>query len=330
MAEAPFFIVGSGRSGSTLLRAILASHSRLMIPPETWYLLPLIDQLGAARRPLGAEEVERIVRIMTSHYRWPDMNLDADDLRHESTKLANPVLGDVVEIVYRKHLERARKPRWGDKSPGYIKVLPQLAEMFAGSLFIHLHRDGRDVAKSFQERSWYGPWFHDNTREWCEAMEFNERWSRSRLRDRILQVRYADLVLETERIVRDICAFLGEQFEPQMLSWQGNLDELIPSRELPIHRKLTQIPEPADVSRWKREMPAREVLVCEAFMHRHLEKLGYELNYRNCAWLPMFMLTRCYCRWVLPILGRLPTVIRKIGAARAPAKVPRPTARDVF
>jgi hypothetical protein len=33
---APFFIVGSGRSGSTLLRMMLASHSRITIPPETW------------------------------------------------------------------------------------------------------------------------------------------------------------------------------------------------------------------------------------------------------------------------------------------------------
>jgi hypothetical protein len=301
-----------------------------MIPPETWYLLSLIRQLGPKLQPLSPEEVARATQIMTSHYRWPDMNVDADEFRRESAKLENPLLRDIVEIVYRKHLARAGKLRWGDKTPGYIEVLPQLAEMFSGSLFIHLHRDGRDVTKSFQERRWYGRWLHDNAWEWCEMMEYNERWSRSKLRDRILQVRYADLVLETERTVRNICGFLGEQFEPQMLSWQGNLAELIPSRELPIHRKLMQMPQPADVSRWKREMPAREVLICEAFMHRHLEKLGYQLNYRNRAWLPVFMLTRFYCRWMLPILGRLSAAIRRIaGPVRAPAKLRRPTPRDV-
>jgi len=254
----------------------------------------------------------RATQIMTSHYRWPDMNVDADELRRESAKLEKPLLRDVVEIVYKKHLARAGKSRWGDKTPGYIEVLPQLAEIFPASLFIHLHRDGRDVTKSFQERRWFGPWLHDNAREWCEMMECDERWERSQVRDRILQVRYADLVLETERTVRDICAFLSEQFEPQMLSWQRNLDTLIPSRERPIHQKLMQMPEPSNVSRWKREMSVREILVCEAFMATHLRRLGYELKYRNAAWAPVFMLTRWYCRLVLPILHLLQAAFRRL------------------
>ena len=41
----PFFIVGSGRSGSTMLKLILSSHSRIGIPPETWFILPLIEKV---------------------------------------------------------------------------------------------------------------------------------------------------------------------------------------------------------------------------------------------------------------------------------------------
>ena len=48
--NAPFFIVGSGRSGSTLLRLILASHSRICIPPETWFLVPLLDKYDSVMR----------------------------------------------------------------------------------------------------------------------------------------------------------------------------------------------------------------------------------------------------------------------------------------
>ena len=75
--SAPFFIVGSGRSGTTLLRMILASHSGLAIPPETWFLLPLLRRLDTSR-PLSAAEVNYAVQTVTSHYRWPDMNLSAD------------------------------------------------------------------------------------------------------------------------------------------------------------------------------------------------------------------------------------------------------------
>ena len=88
-APAPFFIVGSGRSGSTLLRVMLASHSRLAIPPETWYLIPLLERFGVDQR-LNADEVELAISIITSHYRWPDMRFDAQDFRQHASGSTKP------------------------------------------------------------------------------------------------------------------------------------------------------------------------------------------------------------------------------------------------
>ena len=122
-APAPFFIVGSGRSGSTLLRVMLASHSRLAIPPETWYLIPLLERFGVDQR-LNADEVELAISIITSHYRWPDMRFDAQDFRQHASRLSQPSLRDLVEIVYRAHLLAEGKVRWGDKTPAYIEILP--------------------------------------------------------------------------------------------------------------------------------------------------------------------------------------------------------------
>src|ERR1700726_2574159 len=76
----PFFIVGCERSGTTLLRIILGSHSRLSIGPETWYLNLLTDLLEI-ERPLTPHEVDRAIRTITEHYRWRDLNLDADEFR---------------------------------------------------------------------------------------------------------------------------------------------------------------------------------------------------------------------------------------------------------
>ncbi len=300
--DAPFFIVGSGRSGTTLLRAILATHSRLTIPPETWYLNRLTDLL-AVERALTAEEVDRVTRTMIGHYRWPDLEVQADEFRREVAGLKNPHLRDIVELVYRKHLRRDGKVRWGDKTPGYIELVPKLAQLFAGAQFIHFIRDGRDVAKSFQAKSWYGDRLHDNAREWIDAMDCSERWSNSEVSKQILQVRYEDLVLDTEGTVRRICSFLGEQFEPGMLAWPGTVDQLVPGREAHIHEKLKRKPGMADIYRWKREMTLREILVCEAFMGRHLKAHGYELRFGGAAWKPVLRFTRWYCEWALPIVG---------------------------
>jgi hypothetical protein len=302
VSSAPFFIVGSGRSGTTLLRAILTSHSRLCIPPETWFLNRMGDLLGVDRS-LAPDEVERAVTIMTTHYRWPDFQLDVAEFRRDVAGVASPHLRDIVEIVYRKHLERDHKVRWGDKTPGYIELVPQLVTLFPDASFIYFVRDGRDVAKSFQSRRWNGRWLHNNTREWNEAMEFYDRWNASPLSNRILEIHYEDLVLDPEKTIKKICAYLGERFEPEMLSWEKKVDQLVPDREAHIHEKLKQTPGPADIYRWKHEMSAREVLVSEAFMGDHLKAHGYELRFQGSLWKPVLWATRWYCEYALPVVG---------------------------
>jgi hypothetical protein len=298
---APFFIVGSGRSGSTLLRLMLVSHSRLTIPPETWYLIPLVKRFSI-ERALNPDEIASAVSIITSDYRWPDLKLDAQEFQRSVACLNKPRLRDIAEVVYRWHMESEGKDRWGDKTPVYIQIVPQLARMFPDAKFIHLVRDGRDVAKSFQATEWVTRWLHDNTSEWNRALACYWRWARSEFRDRILLVRYEDLVLETETALREICRFIGEEFEPQMLSWEGKVDEQVSPREERYQRKLKQRIGAEGVARWKREMSARELFVAEAFMRPHLARLGYELRYQGPLWVPVFAATRLCCHIFTPAL----------------------------
>ena len=69
-SDAPFFIVGSSRSGTTLLRLILCGHSRLHIPPETWFIADLVDRFPL-HDPLLPAQVREATDIMVGHYRWP-------------------------------------------------------------------------------------------------------------------------------------------------------------------------------------------------------------------------------------------------------------------
>ncbi|HEV2269773.1 MAG TPA: sulfotransferase [Steroidobacteraceae bacterium] len=298
---APFFIVGSSRSGSTLLRLMLASHSRIAIPSETWYLIDLLEEFPFDR-VLQENEIGAAVSLMTNHYTWPDMGLDAAEFRHRAANLSGVRLGDLVEIVYRWHMEVAGKSRWGDKTPAYIEIVPALAAMFGDAKFIHLIRDGRDVAKSFQRQGWHGPWMHGYAREWLRAVELDLKLGRTRLNERILRVRYEDLVLHPEATLRRICAFIDERFEDQMLLWRGKIAAAIPDREKRIHSTLSRDMNPSDVSRWKREMTSREVFVAEALIGTQLSHFGYERRYRSKLWSPLFAATRIYCRSVLPVV----------------------------
>src|SRR3954452_7620443 len=102
MAEnTPFFIVGASRSGTTLLRLILAGHSRIHIPPETWFIEDLVRELPLAN-PLTPEQVARAVAIMTTNYRWPDMGIDSGDFSRWAEALEAPKLPDIINLVYNR------------------------------------------------------------------------------------------------------------------------------------------------------------------------------------------------------------------------------------
>ena len=260
-------------------------------------MLPLIERLPIDR-VLAGEEVEQAITLMTGHYRWSDMGIDALDFRERAHRLAASSIGDLARIVFDIHVNAAGKQRWGDKTPPYVRIVSQLATIFPGARFIYLVRDGRDVAKSFQSLMIYGPTLHQNTIEWRVANRWQRKWAGSQYASAMMQVQYEHLVVDPELTLRRICQFIGEDFEPSMLSWQDSVEELVPTRELHVHQKLKRRSNREDIERWKREMTDREVFVAEAFMGRDLRRFGYARRFHSPLWLPLFWLTRAYCNFV--------------------------------
>jgi hypothetical protein len=283
--NSPFFIVGAGRSGSTLLRLILAGHSRLHIPPETWFISDLVQELPL-RGALTHGHIQRCIEIMTRNYRWPDMGIPADDLRRWSVDLENPALTDVINLVYLWHLQQSGKQRFGDKTPHYIQIVPELAVLYPEAKFIHLIRDGRDVAISQIDLGW-DSYYERNKFDWSVAMELRRRYLKSPCAGRILEIRYEDLIRHSAATVQQICAFLNEAFEPAMLEWH-HLTKLVPSRERHIHRRLEQPLSGEKVAGWQHRLSALECFAVEACLHRDLTQLGYQLRFSGTGWqLPL-------------------------------------------
>ncbi len=297
--EAPFFIVGCGRSGTTLLRMILSGHSRIAIPPETWFFLDLVKALPLEAR-LTEAELEQAIDIVTSHYRWPDMNMSDAELRKRAATFDKPRLREFVEIIYQHHVTRENKRRWGDKTPPYIHIVPELSNLYPEAKFIHLIRDGRDVAKSFFDLKWQGPRLYKNTTEWKESIDCIDRYAGGSLRSRLLEVRYEELVIQTERTTRVICNFLEESFEPQMLDWRQVVSEHVPGRESAIHKKLLRKPKASDVGRWRHELSNRQIFIVESFLGSRLSAHGYDVKFRSPLWKPLLLLSRWGCRLISP------------------------------
>jgi len=301
--ESPIFIVGCSRSGTTLLRLILAGHSRICIPAETGFLLPLVHSLPLDR-PLSSEEADQALHLITGHPRWPDLKLRAETLHGTVAAISHPRLRDIIDAVFGLVSQAAGKPRWGDKTPQYIEIVPQLSELYPGARFIHLIRDGRDVAMSFKRSGFHERWYHGKEYDWTQALRLASQYRSSKLSDQFLEMKYEDLVSDLENNLRRLCQFLGESFEPGMLGWKSTIEQQIPERGLGIHHALRRDPSSDDIGRWSQDLNWMEILAVESFLGSDLTEMGYPLRFAGSAWKPVLWLTRQGLRSARPLLDR--------------------------
>ena len=214
----PFFIVGSSRSGTTLLRLILAGHSRIAIPAETRFISQLAERLPITG-PLSQDGVQSAINIVLQSAVGPTwrcrMNISVSRVR----ELVRPSLADVINVVYKHALHSAQKGRIGDKSPPYIFIAEELKLLFPQAKFINLIRDGRDVAISFIDAHFRGRPYHGRNFEWVRAVRRREDYRRASFARDFMDIRYEDLVTEPETITKRVCSFLDEEFEPGMLDF---------------------------------------------------------------------------------------------------------------
>lgn len=208
-------IVGVPRSGTTLLRMMLDSHSELAIPPETGFLLS--DRI--ADSSLDLQEIAReMTEFPSDAPAWGDFGIGSDEfLNQVKTLPSGSGSGDVLRQFYRLYAAKHGKPRAGDKTPGYVNAMATVARVMPEARFIHIIRDGRDVALSWH-KTWFAPSKDVPTlvRKWAETI-LAARESAASLHYR--EVFYADLLRDPAAVLRDICEFVDLRYEPSMLRY---------------------------------------------------------------------------------------------------------------
>src|SRR5689334_4978208 len=136
------FIVGLSRSGTTLLRLMLDAHPELAIPPETHF----IPEGAKACQEPGAPRAASL-KGFPSTSTWSDFHLAADMLEARIASIEPFDLSDALRAFYGLYAERFGKRRWGDKT-NHLWNLKLIQSLLPEARFIHIVRDGRDVALS--------------------------------------------------------------------------------------------------------------------------------------------------------------------------------------
>src|SRR5207237_1740039 len=111
-------------------------------------------------------------------------------------------LADAVRACFAVYAESRGKPRWGDKTPGYVEHLELLAELFPDARFIHIIRDGREVSTSIAEQPWGPPSPVAAAFWWRRKVKRGRRSGELLGPDRYLEIRLEHLISDSEQALR--------------------------------------------------------------------------------------------------------------------------------
>jgi hypothetical protein len=260
------------RSGTTLLRVILDRSPGIAIPDETFF----IPQL--AHRHSSPVDLEQFVDDLRRIPRLAAWGIPAEALAgHLRPGMG---IGEALAATFSAYAAKHGKPRWGDKTPMYMRHLGLIESLFPDAQYVHLIRDGRDAALAFldmPEGVVTRTWAHPRSPaafacEWRIEVRRARELGRRLGPQRYLEVRYEDLVADTVGVVHSICQFADIPFELEMLEYSVGVDV----SQKPHHQRLLQ-PPTRGVRDWRTQMSREDALAFEAVAGDLLAELGYEL-----------------------------------------------------
>ncbi|SEG90457.1 Sulfotransferase family protein [Nonomuraea solani] len=184
----PVFLLSSVRSGSTLLRVMLNSHSRVHSPIET-------------------------------HFRRMSVGLGTDPVR-QAMELLGHTHSDIEHLVWdrllHRELARSGKPILAEKTPSNVFAWRRIATCWPDARFVFLLRHPMSIVQSWHEADPVKRPMEEAVPRTMAYMTYLEE-ARTHLEG--LTVRYESLVADPEAELRRLCLFLGVEFEPAMLTY---------------------------------------------------------------------------------------------------------------
>jgi hypothetical protein len=188
-------MIGPMGSGTTLLRLILDSHERIAVPQETGFM--------------RAYNAHRFIPFKWSGRNWARrMGWSHEELDAE--------LAAFYDRIFMRHVQQSGKQRWGEKTPLHTWHIDDMARLFPDAVFVGIVRHpGGSIGSNL------GRWKRQTPRE---AISHYRRYTRELIRqaarhqERFVVLRYEELVLQPEPVLRELLDWLGEPWSPQVLA----------------------------------------------------------------------------------------------------------------
>jgi hypothetical protein len=284
MKKPPIFIVGVPRSGTTLLAAMLSSHSRMICGPETHFFsrLSKIEVNPVVNHTTWPEHAVNFLRSI-DHNNFSQANRRISLLEKYNLSEAqiyayleksSPSVLSMLSSITEQYLAAAKKHRWVEKTPDHIEYVDRIRNFFPDSPIIRIVRDPRDNCLSLTKVPWGAKSLPEALVFWKRLMEASNSFFTD---DKLsYTIRFEDLLTSPADELKKLCNFIDEDFEEAMLSTE-EAGKSLNSRNVPWKEKVSKPLDTARIFAWKKELREEEKKLADAFVGDFLRQFGYQM-----------------------------------------------------
>jgi hypothetical protein len=264
----PIVVTGTSRSGKTLVRWLLSSHSRVTVSRRAELWPRFAGRFGDLSDPAN---LERCLHAVLERRQVAWLGPDRNRLRREFHD-GPPTYARLFGLIHEQHAARTGKTRWGDQSGRFEGCVGAFLNAYPGATVVHLVRDPRDRYEALLSRHATRPGdVGRTTASWLRSVAIAKHVARAHP-ESYLVLRFEDLIADPEATGQRLCAAIGEPFEPAMLRMDATrrFDTLRTANECPLSSEY--------VGRYRDRIDLHDIAFVQSVASEEMHELGYELD----------------------------------------------------
>lgn len=266
--QSPVFVIGQARSGTTILGNLIRKYLKVNFGPESQFFIRIrndLDKYG------DLEQEQNFVRLVEDIAAERCFELNQFGYSVDVERVAEEAPRDYpgcIDFIYSSFAKHNGMNRWGDKTPDYVNNLFELDQMFPNAQYVHIVRDGRDVALSNFNVFFGAKNAVVAAREWHRMMQVSSEFFGT-IPNRHIEIRYEDFMQNPTKVLLSIAEFLGINVDLELRD-----------------TVLKSVPEEVvadNFGKWKTLFSERQKLAFERVAQKSLKSKGYEVVYKDVA-----------------------------------------------
>lgn len=271
------FIVGVGRSGTTLLMSMLNAHPEVAFPPEFHFINQHLAQAPRAT-------LEQAVARLQADARFERLQIDLDEVIRPF-KIDQPfTMPNLYRAILSYYAQQQNVTTIGDKAPKYVEYLPVIQHIVPDAKIIHLIRDPRDVYLSRTKAEW-----SSKRSDLLQFLAYRAQYDLGRhqgpklFAQNYLEIQYEHLLIQPQAELEKISNLLQIPFSDKMLQFSKSAQTLVASDEMAWKKEVLGPLLTNNMNKWANELTPQQITRIETACTPTFEDGLYQKAYSGAG-----------------------------------------------